>query len=58
MELLDLSGRRIAEREVGALGAGRHAIDLAQGRRIAPGIYWLRLTQGENRRTSRVAVLE
>ena len=28
------------------------------GRSIAPGIYWLRLTQGANQKTTRVAVIE
>ena len=44
-ELLDLAGRRVIEREVGSLGAGRHQLRLGDGPRLAPGIYWLRLTQ-------------
>jgi hypothetical protein len=58
LELLDLAGRRIAEREVGSLGPGRHAVNLASGARLAPGLYLIRLTQGQNRRTARVAVLD
>jgi hypothetical protein len=57
LELLDVSGRRIAEREVGSLGAGRHALDLGEGRNLAPGLYLVRLRQGTNTRVARVAVL-
>jgi hypothetical protein len=58
LELLDLSGRRVLLREVGSLGAGRHTVNLAEGRRLAPGLYWVRLTQGANRRSTRVVVIE
>jgi hypothetical protein len=58
LELLDVSGRRVAEHEVGALGAGRHRVSLASGPRLAPGLYLVRLTQGANVRVTRVAVLK
>ena len=58
LDLLDVSGRRVLAREVGSLGVGRHTVNLAEVRRVAPGLYWVRLTQGANRRTARVAVLE
>lgn len=58
LELLDVSGRLVAAREVGALGAGRHAIDFAAGRRLPPGLYLVRLTQGADVRTMRAVVLE
>jgi hypothetical protein len=45
LEVFDVSGRRVASREVGALGAGEHIVDLSDGR-IATGWYLLRLTQG------------
>jgi len=45
-------------RDVGAMGVGRHAVDLANGGRIAPGVYWVRLTQGASSRISRVAVVD
>ena len=57
LELLDVGGRRIASHEVGSLGAGRHTLDLAQSQHFAPGLYLLRLTQGANTRTTRVAVI-
>ncbi len=58
LELLDVSGRRVLAREVGLLGAGRHTVNLAGGRKVAPGLYWVRLTQGASRRTMRAAVIE
>jgi hypothetical protein len=58
LELLDISGRRVFSREVGSLGAGRRTVNLAEGRRLAPGLYWVRLAQGANRRSTRVVVIE
>jgi hypothetical protein len=57
LELLDIAGRRIATREVGSLGAGRHTLDLGQGQHLAPGLYLVSLRQGTNTRVARVAVL-
>ncbi len=57
LELLDVAGRRIAMREVGSLGAGRHTLDLGEGRRLAPGLYLVWLTQGTSTRTTRAVVL-
>jgi hypothetical protein len=57
LELVDVSGRRIESREVGALGAGRHALSLAPGR-VAAGLHFVRLTQGGVSRVIRVSVLE
>ena len=58
LELMDVSGRRVADREVGSLGAGQHLVDLAEGRTLPAGIYLVRLTQGTNTRVGRVAVVE
>ena len=58
LELLDIMGRRVTGRDVGALGAGRHVVNLSEGRRLAPGIYLLRLTQDTDVRVTRAAVLE
>ena len=57
LTLVDVGGREVATRDVGAFGAGEHAVDLAQGRTLAPGVYLVRLTQGAEARTSRVAML-
>jgi len=44
LEVIDVAGRRRFTREVGALGAGRHQVDLG-GLRLDPGLYWLRLSR-------------
>jgi hypothetical protein len=46
LELVDVAGRQVARRDVGALGAGAHTVDLSDAARVAPGVYWIRLTQG------------
>lgn len=58
LSLYDLGGRRLAEREVGVLGAGAHVVDLANGRRLDPGVYFVRLDRGLEHRTARVLVLD
>jgi len=59
LELLDVQGRRVAASELGALGAGRHTVDLGAGlRALAPGIYMLRLTQGGEARVARVTIVD
>jgi hypothetical protein len=58
LEVLDVGGRRVASREVGSLGAGRHTLALGDPRRLAPGIYQVRLRQGARVSVTRVAVLD
>lgn len=57
LELLDVSGRRVAWREVGALGAGGHSVELTEGRKLAPGVYLVRLTQSGKALVARAAVI-
>lgn len=58
LELLDVSGRRVAARDVGALGAGRHTVDLAPGSAPRAGVYLARLSQGVQVRVVRAIVME
>ena len=58
LELTDLAGRRILARDVGTLGAGEHVVDLAEGRRLAPGVYMLRLTRGSESLAARAVVIQ
>ncbi len=58
LELTDVIGRRVLEREVGTLGAGRHVVNLAEQRALPAGLYWVRLIQGESRRTARAVVVQ
>jgi hypothetical protein len=57
LEVFDLAGRKIAARDVGALGAGRHVVRLTEEGTLAPGLYLVKLTRGAESRTSKVAVL-
>jgi hypothetical protein len=58
LELIDVAGRRLAVREVGSLGPGRHRLDLTMGRPLPPGLYLLRLRQDANVRVARVIVID
>ena len=57
LEVLDIAGRRLASREVGPLGAGRHAIRLDREPRLSPGIYLVRLRTAASTLITRAAVL-
>jgi hypothetical protein len=57
LELYDLAGHRLATREVGSLGAGRHAVTFDPGCRMASGRYLVSLQQGDERRVARLTVL-
>ncbi len=56
LELVDVSGRRAAVREVGSLGAGPHMLRLGGGEEFRPGVYWLRLSQGGQAATVRAVI--
>lgn len=57
LELFDLTGRRVAAREVGSLGPGRHDVNLAEGAHLRAGLYLVRFTQGSRVKTARAIVL-
>jgi hypothetical protein len=57
LELFDLAGRRVASKDVGAMGAGGHTATIAPGRPLAAGVYMIRLTRGAEHRTARAVVL-
>ncbi|MFI5372427.1 MAG: T9SS type A sorting domain-containing protein [Candidatus Eisenbacteria bacterium] len=56
LELLDVTGRRRFEREVGSLGAGHHLLRLDDEGRVPAGLYFLRLTQDGRVQTSKVVI--
>ena len=58
LELFDVTGRRVLRREVGGLGIGSHRMALGTGRRLDPGVYFVRLTQRERSVTARTVVTE
>src|SRR5262245_19236230 len=46
LDLLSVTGRILRSRDVSALGTGNHLFNLGDRDGLAPGVYWLRLTQG------------
>jgi hypothetical protein len=55
LEVVDVAGRRVLTREVGALGPGTHVLALREP--LSPGIYWLRLTQAGGSVSTRGVVI-
>jgi hypothetical protein len=50
LEVLDVHGRIVLSREVGALGRGHHVLPVAPDRNLSSGLYFIRLTRaGEGR---------
>ena len=47
LALLDLAGRRLATRDVGAFGAGRHELRFRSETALPAGLYFIRLSQGD-----------
>lgn len=58
LRLFDVSGRQVSSADVSGLGPGRHRVDLAAGARVRPGLYLVRLTQGEDALVARVVVVD
>jgi hypothetical protein len=57
LEVIDVAGRLVRVREVGALGAGNHRLNLAEEGPLQAGVYIVRLTQGVRSVTSRMSVV-
>ena len=56
LELIDVTGRRVASMELGSLGAGDHQVSL-DARNASTGMYWARLSQAGKMITARVAMV-
>jgi len=56
LSVFDVSGRRVASREVGTLGAGRHSVSI--GNRLKAGVYMIRLDREGASLTTRAAVIQ
>jgi hypothetical protein len=54
LELLDVTGRRLAERRVA--GAGEQRVNISEGMLLEHGIYFVRLSRGGRSLTARVTV--
>lgn len=57
LELFDVSGRLLARRDVGALGAGSHRVQLGDGLALRPGLLFARLVRGDDALTAKAALL-
>lgn len=57
LEAFDLAGRRVASRDVGALGAGSHVVKLGEGARLGCGVYVVRLTRADRTLTTRAVIV-
>ena len=57
LTVLDVAGRVIREREVGSYGAGTHQLRLVEGSDLKPGLYLVRVIQGEAAATARWSVV-
>ena len=56
IDLVDLAGRRVLSREVGALGPGDHQLEIGDASALRPGMYFLRLAQGNRSQVARVVI--
>ena len=56
--MLDVAGRALISREVGAMGPGVHTLELAEAGSLRPGVYFLRLAQGMSEVRARAIVLQ
>jgi hypothetical protein len=56
LEVLDLAGRRVHVRELRNLEPGRHIVPLADAR-LAPGVHWVRLSEGARTAHARMVVV-
>ena len=57
VEFLDIQGRCVERRQVESLGPGEHVLPLALGSHMRPGVYMIRLTQGNRSLTKRAVIV-
>ena len=56
IEVLDVAGRQRLTDDVGALGPGSHVVRLDGLSTLEPGVFWVRLTQGNERRLTKAVI--
>ena len=56
LELLDIGGRRVLQRDLGAFTPGMHDTRIQLVRGLRAGIYWVRIVQGSHTASRRVVV--
>ena len=57
LEVFNVTGRRVAAREVGGMGPGFHTVMLDERRTLPSGVYLIRLTQAGRKLTTRVVMV-
>jgi hypothetical protein len=57
LDLFSVAGRRVLHRDVTALGAGEHKLELAKDGQFPSGVYVLRLVQGRQAAERKIAVV-
>lgn len=57
VEVYDVSGRRVNRRDVAAVGPGSVNVEAGTGAKLAPGAYWLRLSQGTRPPVTRMVMV-
>ena len=58
LEVIDITGRRVAAHELEAPGLGRQSVTMGFGQQLAAGVYLIRLRQGAAVNTRRFAALK
>jgi hypothetical protein len=56
LDLFDVTGRRMAHRDVGSMGPGAHSVNLGDGTPIKAGVYFVRLHQGRQSSIKKIIV--
>lgn len=57
LDVLDIGGRRVLERDVGSLGIGDHSVRLNGPGELDPGVYLVQLRQGRETLTVKAVLI-
>ena len=57
LDMVDLTGRRVAARDIGGLGAGAQQIQLLEHHSLPPGVYLVRLRAGADLKMAKVSIV-
>lgn len=57
LDMVDLTGRRVASRELAGLGAGSHQLRLLERQSLPPGVYLVRLRTGTDLKMAKISIV-